>query len=120
MKCPSCGSESDGKFCPECGAPLAEAQCARCSAPLQPGARYCTQCGLAARSAVGGKTGWYVAFGVLVVMIPLLGIQQARIRSAGKVETPDSSQQTANAPMNGPFAGSGGAVSTPNGAVTPP
>lgn len=83
MKCPSCGSESSGKFCAQCGAPLADAQCVKCAAPLEPGARFCTGCGAPARSAIGGNTGWFVAAGVLIVMIGLVWILTSRDRSAG-------------------------------------
>jgi tetratricopeptide (TPR) repeat protein len=48
-----------------------------------PGARFCTQCGAAARSSIGGNTGWYVAAGVLVVMIGLVWILTARDRAPG-------------------------------------
>ncbi|MEO5511687.1 MAG: zinc ribbon domain-containing protein [Longimicrobiales bacterium] len=82
MKCPSCGTETTGRFCPECGTPLSDAKCARCSATLVPGARFCTQCGHAARaSGLGGHTGWYVAAGVLVVMIGLVWILVASDRA---------------------------------------
>jgi tetratricopeptide (TPR) repeat protein len=51
-------------------------------------------------------------------MIGLVGILEARIRSGG-IAT-EARQQTANAPMSAPFAGTNGSVSTPNGNVTPP
>jgi hypothetical protein len=116
MKCPSCGTESAGKFCGECGAPLADALCPKCSAPLLPGARYCTQCGAPARSAIGGNTGWYVAAGVLVVMIGLVWILTSR---DGTTAPPSSqAQQTAGSPAMG-AAGGGGAGSPPELTGTP-
>lgn len=52
MKCPRCGADSNGAFCSNCGAELkAASACARCGGALQPGARYCVQCG--ARAGAG-------------------------------------------------------------------
>lgn len=120
MKCPSCGTDSTGRFCPECGAPLADAQCVRCSATLQPGARFCTQCGTAARSAIGGNTGWYVAAGVLVVMIGLVWILTARDRTAADTGASASGAPTApfaqgNASGADPTAGT-----SSTGSMSPP
>ncbi|MCI0434796.1 MAG: zinc ribbon domain-containing protein [Gemmatimonadetes bacterium] len=79
MKCASCQTESDGRFCPNCGAPLAGASCASCNARLVPGARFCTQCGTAARTSIVAHAGlpWVIATGailvaVLVLMLPLV------------------------------------------------
>jgi hypothetical protein len=109
MKCPSCGTESNGRFCPECGAPLADAQCAKCSAPLLPGARYCTQCGTPARSAIGGNTGWYVAAGVLVVMIALVWILTAKDRGAAVAGNDQGAESPFAAAPGAPDGAAGGA-----------
>lgn len=43
--CPSCGKKTaKGKFCMGCGAPLA-AKCPKCGTELQPGAKFCPECG---------------------------------------------------------------------------
>src|SRR4051794_1758269 len=109
MKCPSCGTESDGRFCPECGAPLADAQCARCASPLLAGARFCTNCGATARSGIGGTTGWYVAAGILVVMIGLVWVLTSRDRSGGDAATVQNGAAMQAAASNAPDAATGSA-----------
>jgi hypothetical protein len=76
MKCPNCQSVADGAYCAECGTPLKGARCAACSATLPVGARFCTACGRAARSAQP-RLPWIVAgasIGALIVvlMLPVL------------------------------------------------
>jgi len=82
MKCPGCGQESPGRFCPNCGTPLQAGQCPGCGARLTPGSRYCTQCGTRVggrpRSRTGNENlGWYIAAGVLAVLVLALGLQLA-------------------------------------------
>lgn len=80
MKCPNCGTESDGRFCPACGASLRAASCTECGTKLEPGARFCTRCGheagavsRAQRSAgAGGNLPWYIGGAVLAVIIIVL------------------------------------------------
>src|SRR5690606_41085873 len=76
MKCPGCGKESQGRFCSSCGTPLQGGHCGECGAKLAPGARFSTQCGTTtgggkARAKARGNEnlGWYVAAGVLVILI---------------------------------------------------
>ena len=109
MQCPSCGRTSDGKFCPECGTALRDAACRSCGAPLAPGARFCTQCGAAtgadarAGSTPGANRPWYVAAGVLLVLIAALLLPML-------VDAPDE-----GAASNGvaPFAGDGSGAPPP-------
>jgi tetratricopeptide (TPR) repeat protein len=76
MKCPNCGTDSNGAFCSECGTPLKGAKCRSCNAPLTSGANYCTSCGTAVRGgqSAGGVTApvWYVAGAALVVLIAVV------------------------------------------------
>lgn len=90
MKCPSCGTESEGRFCAACGASLRTGNCAECGTKLDPGARFCTRCGhevgpgsrrpRTAGADAGGSSNlpWYIAGGmllvlVLVLLVPMLG-----------------------------------------------
>lgn len=106
MKCPSCGKESQGKFCPSCGAALQGAGCPQCGAKLAPGARFCTQCGAktgaaAAPKAGGGRNenlGWYVAAGVLVLLIAVVAAGLLFDRDGG---TQASGTVAPVAPMGG-------------------
>ena len=113
MKCPSCGAVGDGRFCSQCGAPLGDASCTRCSAPLLPGARFCTQCGAAARaSSLGGNTGWYVAAGILLVMIAIVAIMSQRNPPDVAVDPPfDSGSAVRMGEVTG--AGNGGGSPPP-------
>ncbi len=44
--CPECGKPcGEGKFCSNCGAPIGLNQCKRCGATVQPGAKFCNECG---------------------------------------------------------------------------
>jgi hypothetical protein len=83
MKCPNCGTESSGKFCSSCGAGLEAATCPECDARLAPGARFCTRCGHevggtrsrrpgARPGGRGNNLPWYIAGGVLLVLVIVL------------------------------------------------
>lgn len=110
MKCPGCGKESQGRFCSHCGTPLQAGHCDSCGAKLQPGTRFCTQCGAktgaapAARARAAGNEnlGWYVAAGVLVVLIAVI--------AAGMLLDRGGTSPGAGAPGGAvaPMAGSGG------------
>jgi membrane protease subunit (stomatin/prohibitin family) len=44
--CPKCGTAGTGKFCASCGSALATASsCSKCGGQLQPGAKFCGNCG---------------------------------------------------------------------------
>jgi hypothetical protein len=96
MQCPSCGRESSGKFCPECGVPLAGAGCRACGAALDAGARFCARCGAPATAGAtapvagrnGRNTAWYVAAGVLVVLIIVILVPMLSNGSQPPVEAP--------------------------------
>src|SRR5688572_12716046 len=74
MKCPNCGTNSNGAFCSECGTPLKGAKCRSCNAQLQGGANYCMSCGTPVRETSGGVTApvWYAAGAALVVLIAVV------------------------------------------------
>jgi hypothetical protein len=61
MKCPSCQTETDGRYCPSCGVPLKGATCRVCGAPLVEGSTYCTQCGESVRLQRTSNLPWIIA-----------------------------------------------------------
>jgi hypothetical protein len=69
MKCPKCGAAARGKFCPECGTALETAACRACQAKLEPGARFCTQCGVRVHGAGPNNTPWYIAGAAILALI---------------------------------------------------
>ena len=74
MKCPNCGTESNGAFCSECGAPMKGAKCRECSAALVTGANFCTSCGTPVRGGAGAtsNTPWIITGVALVALIAVL------------------------------------------------
>lgn len=105
MKCPSCGAgDQTGKFCGECGATL-DGVCPSCSADVEPGARYCPECG----EALGGKrsggrgvhAAWIIA-AVAVVVVALVLFLPGRTDRAGP-------RQMTDPPAGAPFGDPGAA-----------
>jgi hypothetical protein len=48
--CPQCGAKAKGKFCNQCGARLAaNLKCRGCGRELEPGSRFCAECGTPTR-----------------------------------------------------------------------
>src|SRR5688572_2137859 len=80
MNCPKCGAAARGKFCPKCGTALETARCATCQAKLEPGARFCTQCGARVRGAGVTNTAWYIAGAVILALIVVLLLFPFRTR----------------------------------------
>src|SRR5688500_15606883 len=81
--CPRCGAAASGKFCSECGASLAAVGCPACGQTTAPGARFCNRCGASltgqpaaagagAASRPDGQVAWWLAGGMLVVLIVML------------------------------------------------
>ncbi len=119
MKCPNCGTESDGAFCPECGVNLEAGDCPSCGEPLQPGARFCTSCGekigggrvpQPARAGGGFLTNlpWYVAGVAFVALATVLVVRSSRDEGAAA---------GAGAPFAGGAAGAMGGGAPAGGAV---
>lgn len=108
MKCSHCGTESDGNFCPTCGTSLRPRDCSECGANLVPAARFCTRCGAAVgrgaasgttRSGQGSSLPWYLAGGVLLLLIAILLVPALVEDDSG----------TAQIPSAGTFPAAGGA-----------
>lgn len=111
MKCPSCGTESEGgTYCAECGAPLAGAPCPHCGASLVPGARFCTHCGEAVRTSASNLP-WYIAGVAVVALIVtlLLPVLRGGPGNAGTGSFADVGPNSGAAPATGSSAGVGGA-----------
>ena len=110
MKCPGCGKDSQGRFCSSCGTPLQGGACGECGAKLAPGTRFCTQCGAATGAAgrarpaarANENLGWYVAAGVLVILIAVVAAGMLFDRDGGGAPT---GGPAAVAPMGGSAAG---------------
>jgi hypothetical protein len=90
MLCPSCGTDSTGKFCSNCAAPLEGAICLACRASLTPGAKFCHRCGTPAgtpgnfaRSSAGANAlPWSVAAIALLALVALAAGQKFGGRTA--------------------------------------
>ena len=112
MKCSHCGTESDGNYCPACGTSLRPGTCQECGAKLVPAARFCTRCGAAvggaavagaARSVRGSTLPWYLAGGVLLLLIAILLVPALVEDDSG----------TAQIPPAGTFPAAGAPAGTP-------
>ncbi|HET7676945.1 MAG TPA: AAA family ATPase [Candidatus Limnocylindrales bacterium] len=59
MNCVNCGHELQPgqKFCPECGTPAAPAGCSNCGAALPTGAKFCAECGTPVAAGTAGAAG---------------------------------------------------------------
>jgi tetratricopeptide (TPR) repeat protein len=88
MKCPACGRDAEGAFCPDCGAPKAGAACRSCRASLAPGARFCTECGLALREAAPWRLPWVAAGAVLALALIALLVPVLRSHAPGAAPMP--------------------------------
>ena len=80
MKCPSCGTASEGgRFCANCGAALEKPKCPSCGHKPPAGARFCNQCGTAMGAAMGAspttthtsgnQVAWWMAGALLLGLI---------------------------------------------------
>jgi hypothetical protein len=79
IKCPGCGANASGRFCNACGTPLSgAATCPACRQPLQPGARFCRQCGTAVGAGTAAGAGsrdrqpWIVAGAAAIAALGLV------------------------------------------------
>lgn len=103
MKCPRCGTESQGAFCSQCGTALQAGQCGSCGAKLAAGARFCARCGAPAaggRRRASSNLGWYVTAGVLAALILVIGLSTLFSRDRGTF-MPGAAAPDAAAPMGG-------------------
>lgn len=96
--CPACGTPASGKFCSNCGNPLGAQNCRYCQAELSPGARFCHRCGqptqrgATAPAAERDRLPWFIAGGVIVL---LLGAIVFKVTS-GNGPTPAGAPDMAN------------------------
>ena len=101
MKCPNCGTESNGRFCPQCGSALQSGHCTECGARLSAGARFCTQCGTPASGKKSASNlGWYITAGVLATLIVVVGVSILFSRDRGTF-MPQATSPATPAPMSG-------------------
>jgi len=105
MHCTQCGAQAQGRFCASCGASLKALSCRSCGAATVPGTRFCTSCGAgvggaktagprrrgsasagsAAAKQGGLDAGWWVAGGLLVVTLLVVGVGMLMDWGAGAV-----------------------------------
>lgn len=110
MKCPDCHTESTGAYCPACGAPVEGARCKSCEAALVPGARYCVQCGVAARAASSNASsnkavavlGTLTAVLALLVVVLVAAYRGGRDAGPGAAFAPAGAAASAGTPGRAP------------------
>lgn len=97
--CAACGTSITGSFCSGCGASAAASNCRACRATLNPGARFCHRCGVAALPTVAAgkeRRAWTAAAVAVIVTIVLIIIK------LNKAQGPAAAPAMANAGNAGP------------------
>lgn len=105
ITCPSCGTETTGRFCPNCGHGASAASCPGCSLPSELGSKFCRHCGLpmSGAAATGERPDlirryapWTLG-GVFAVALTLLFLKQPGPGGA----TPSPNDQQPSRPAAG-------------------
>lgn len=103
MKCPSCGTTSEGgRFCSSCGAALGKPHCTECGHKPPAGARFCNQCGTAMEGNATriGSSGKQLAWGTAGVL--LVGLLLVVVFPMGGPERADLPRPVASGSVAGP------------------